>query len=198
MQKQIITAVLYTIVTTLLLGLAYPLGITALAHLVMPQKADGELIRQDGILIGSRLIGQPFTGDRYFQSRPSAAGTGYDAANSSGSNLGPTNKTLITRVQQSVQAWQASRAKAGAPQTNVPADLVTTSGSGLDPDISIAAAEYQVPMVAHARGMSQQSVEQLVASHIERRQFGVLGEPRVNVLELNRALDRISSQTQHP
>jgi potassium-transporting ATPase KdpC subunit len=193
MRKQFITACLYTLVTTILLGLGYPLAITGLAHLLMPAKADGELITNNGVLIGSKLIGQPFTGPGYFNSRPSAAGTGYDAANSSGSNLGPTNATLIARVQQSVQSWQSREDKAGNRNTDVPVDLVTASGSGLDPDITVGAAEYQVPSVAQTRGLPEDQVEHLVQSHIEPRQFGFLGEPRVNVLELNLALDAMAA-----
>lgn len=192
MKKHILTAILYTLVTTALLGIGYPLAMTLLAHALMPYQATGEMIRNDGVLVGSRLIGQPFTGPGYFHSRPSAAGAGYDAANSSGSNLAPTNATLVQRVAQSVQSIQASRAAAGQAQTSnapVPVDLVTTSASGLDPDISVAAAEYQVSMVARARGMEQQQVMSLVRQHIAPRQLGVLGEPRVNVLELNLALD---------
>jgi potassium-transporting ATPase KdpC subunit len=193
MRKQFITACLYTLVTTVLLGLGYPLAVTALAHLLMPAKANGELITQNGVLVGSKLIGQPFTGPGYFNSRPSAAGTGYDAANSSGSNLGPTNASLIARVEQSVQSWKSREAKAGNGSSNVPIDLVTTSGSGLDPDITVAAAEYQVSSVAQTRGLPQDQVEHLVQTHIEPRQFGFLGEPRVNVLELNLALDAIAA-----
>jgi K+-transporting ATPase ATPase C chain len=193
MRKQFITACLYTLVTTVLLGLGYPLVVTGLAHLLMPAKANGELITNNGVLIGSKLIGQSFTGPGYFNSRPSAAGTGYDAANSSGSNLGPTNATLITRVQQSVQFWQTRENKVGNHKTDVPVDLVTASGSGLDPDITVAAAEYQVPSVAQTRALPQAQVEQLVQSHIEPRQFGFLGEPRVNVLELNLALDAMAA-----
>ncbi|MFZ1945185.1 MAG: potassium-transporting ATPase subunit KdpC [Acidobacteriaceae bacterium] len=195
MRKQFITACLYTLVTTVLLGLGYPLAVTGLAHLLMPAKASGELITQNGALIGSKLIGQPFTGPGYFNSRPSAAGTGYDAANSSGSNLGPTNATLIARVAQSVQSWKDREDKFGKGNSDVPVDLVTTSGSGLDPDITVAAAEYQVPSVAQTRGLPQDQVEHLVQAHIEPRQFGFLGEPRVNVLELNLALDAMSAQT---
>jgi K+-transporting ATPase ATPase C chain len=194
MRKQFITACLYTLVTTILLGLGYPLAVTGLAHLLMPAKANGELITQNGVLVGSKLIGQAFTGPGYFNSRPSAAGTGYDASNSSGSNLGPTNATLIARVQQSVQSWQSRESKYGNRSTNVPVDLVTTSGSGLDPDITVAAAEYQIPSVAQTRGLPQDLVEHLVQSHIEPRQFGILGEPRVNVLELNLALDALAAQ----
>ena len=198
MRKQLIVACLFTVLTTLLLGLGYPLGITVLAHLLMPQKADGQLIVRNGIVIGSRLIGQPFTGPSYFNSRPSAAGTGYDAANSSGSNLGPTNATLIARVEQSVQAWHAREANTANATADVPVDLITTSGSGLDPDITVAAAEYQVPVVAQKRGLPENQVERLVQAHIEPRQFGFLGEPRVNVLELNLALDRLTAGRKQP
>jgi K+-transporting ATPase ATPase C chain len=193
MRKQLITACLFTVVTTLFLGLAYPLGVTVLAHLLMPAQANGQLITKNDVLVGSKLIGQSFTGPGYFNSRPSAAGTGYDAANSSGSNLGPTNATLIARVEQSVQAWQTREAKIGKPDTKVPVDLVTTSGSGLDPDITAAAAEYQIASVAQARGLPRDQVAQLVKAHIEPRQFGFLGEPRVNVLELNLALDSMAA-----
>ncbi|MHB1936423.1 MAG: potassium-transporting ATPase subunit KdpC [Acidobacteriaceae bacterium] len=194
MRKQFITACLYTLATTVLLGLGYPLAVTGLAHLLMPAKANGELIARSGVLVGSKLIGQPFTGPGYFNSRPSAAGTGYDAANSSGSNLGPTNATLIARVEQSVQSWQTREARNGNHSAAVPVDLVTTSGSGLDPDITVAAAEYQVASVAQVRGIPANQVERLVQSHIEPRQFGFLGEPRVNVLELNLALDAMATQ----
>lgn len=194
MRKQFITACLYTLVTTLLLGLGYPLAVTGLAHLLMPAKANGELITQNGIVVGSKLIGQPFTGAGYFNSRLSAAGTGYDAENSSGSNLGPTNATLIARVDQSVRSWRSREGKVGNGSSNVPVDLVTTSGSGLDPDITVAAAEYQVPSVAQTRGLPKDQVEHLVQTHIEPRQFGLLGEPRVNVLELNLALDAMTAQ----
>ena len=190
MRKQLTTAFLFTIVTTLLLGIAYPLTITLAAHLMMPDKADGQLIHRDGVLIGSRLIGQSFTGSAWFNSRPSAAGTGYDAANSSGSNLGPTNAALVTRVQQSVQSLQPLH-----PGVAVPIDLVTASGSGLDPNITPAAAEYQVAGVSRARGLSQAQVEDLVHAHIQPRQFGFLGEPRVNVLQLNLALQEMTSAT---
>jgi K+-transporting ATPase ATPase C chain len=193
MRKQLITACLFTVITTLFLGLAYPLGVTVLAHILMPAKANGQLITKNDVLVGSKLIGQSFTGPDYFNSRPSAAGTGYDAANSSGSNLGPTNATLIARVNQSVQTWQTREAKTGKPDTKVPVDLVTTSGSGLDPDITVAAAEYQIASVAEARGLPRDQVAQLVKTHIEPRQFGFIGEPRVNVLELNLALDDMAA-----
>ncbi|HET9086609.1 MAG TPA: potassium-transporting ATPase subunit KdpC [Acidobacteriaceae bacterium] len=194
MRKQIITALLYTVVTTLLLGIGYPLGVTLIAHLVMPKKADGELITKNGVLIGSKLLGQTFNGPTYFHSRPSAAGTGYDAANSSGSNLGPTNATLLARVQQSA----ADERKANKATADIPVDLVTTSGSGLDPDITVAAAEFQIFAIAHARGLSVQQVNELVHQHIQPRQLGVLGEPRVNVLELNLALDDLAKSAKLP
>jgi K+-transporting ATPase ATPase C chain len=184
MKKHILTAVLYTLVTGTLLGVVYPLAITGIAHVLFPAQAAGELITRNNTLIGSKLIGQPFTGATYFHSRPSAAGAGYDAQASSGSNLGPTSKTLVERVNASVSAEQKA--------TPVPIDLVTASGSGLDPDITPAAALYQVPRVAHERHLNQPAVEDLVRQHITPRQFGLLGEPRVNVLELNLALDALS------
>jgi K+-transporting ATPase ATPase C chain len=181
--KNFVTAILMTIVTTVLLGLIYPLVVTGLAQVIFPDKANGQLIKgADGTLIGSRLIGQPFSSPGYFRSRPSAAS--YDAAASSGSNLGPTNQKLVDRVKADVQKLQAENR--GRP---VPIDLVTTSGSGLDPHISPAAAEFQVPRVARERGMSEAEVRNIVAAHTEGRQFGFLGEPRVNVLELNIDLD---------
>lgn len=189
MKKNLIISVLMTIVTTILLGIIYPLVVTGIAQVIFPHKANGQLISQNGKLIGSSVIGQPFSGPSYFHSRPSAAGTGYDPANSGGTNLGPTNKALITRVQQDSDALRAEN-----PGVPVPVDLVTTSASGLDPHISIAAAEFQVPRVAHARGLSQTQLMELVSEHTEGRQFGILGEPRVNVLELNLALDR---ETRH-
>jgi K+-transporting ATPase ATPase C chain len=189
MRKQLITAILYTVATTLLLGVAYPLAITALAQWMMPYQANGELIRRGGTVIGSRLIGQSFTGAGYFHGRPSAAGNGYDAANSSGSNLGPTNATLITRVDQS--AAELRRANSGA---EVPVDLVTASGSGLDPDITPAAALYQIPLVARETGLSTEQLTQLVQANTQQRQFGFLGEPRVNVLTLNLAMEQLLSR----
>jgi K+-transporting ATPase ATPase C chain len=184
MKKNLITAILMTVATTVLLGIVYPLVVTAMAQLLFHDKANGQLIVRDGQLIGSRIIGQPFTGPGYFHSRPSAAGNGYDAANSGGTNLGPTNGKLVLRVNQDAAKLQAEN-----PNRPVPIDLVTTSASGLDPDISPAAAEFQVPRVARERHVSEESIRQLVREHTESRQLGVLGEPRVNVLELNLDLD---------
>lgn len=181
-------AIRYTIVTTILLGIAYPLLITGLAQLLMPHQANGQLIVRNGQVIGSAIIGQNFTSARYFHSRPSSAGNGYDAANSSGSNLAPSNQQLITRIESSVAAWQKQN-----PGKPVPIGLVTASGSGLDPDISPADALYQVPMVAGARHWPEAMVRSLVEAHIQGRQLGFLGEPRVNVLELNLALDNLKA-----
>lgn len=185
MKKHIITALLYTAITAVLLGVAYPLLITGIAQLVFHQKADGQLITRNGQLVGSRIIGQPFTGPAYFHSRPSAAGAGYDASSSSGSNLGPTSKALVDRVAASVHSETT-----GEP---IPIDLVTASGSGLDPDISPAAALYQVSRVARQRHLDEDTVRQLVESNITGRQLGLWGEPRVNVLSLNLALDELTN-----
>jgi K+-transporting ATPase ATPase C chain len=186
MKKNLTTAVLMTIATTVLLGIVYPLLVTGLAQLIFPKQANGQLIQSnDGVVIGSRLIGQPFSGPGYFHSRPSAAGAaGYDAGASSGSNLGPTNAHLITRVSGDVAKLQAEN-----PGVAIPVDLVTTSGSGLDPDITPAAAQFQIRRVASERKTSEAEVERLVSEHSENRQWGFLGEPRVNVLQLNIALD---------
>lgn len=186
MRRNLLTAILMTVVTTILLGVVYPLVVTVLAQVIFPEKADGQLIRAgDGHIVGSRIIGQPFTSPGYFRSRPSAAGVaGYDANGSTGSNLGPTNQKLIDRVKADVAQLQAEN-----PGRPVPIDLVTTSASGLDPHISPAAAEFQVPRVARERGMSETEVRALVSAHNSGRQLGFLGEPVVNVLTLNLALD---------
>ena len=185
MRRNLITAILYTLVTTVIFGLVYPFVVTGIAQVLFKDKANGQLLHQNGQLIGSRIIGQPFTAAGYFHSRPSAAGNGYDAANSSGSNYAPTNKKLIDRVAGDVSALQLDH-----PDTDVPIDLVTTSGSGLDPDITPAAAEFQVTRIARERRLSEDAVRRLVAQHTQGRQLGFLGEPRVNVLELNLALDQ--------
>jgi potassium-transporting ATPase KdpC subunit len=184
MKENLRIAVLITLVTTILFGIIYPLGITALAQLLYPAQANGSLIQHNGQLVGSRLLGQTFSSPGYFHSRPSNAGNGYDASQSSGSNLGPTNHQLIERVKSDVEKLRAEN-----PGTPVPVDLVTASGSGLDPEISPAAAEFQVPRVARERGMTQADVRTLVGKHTLGRQFGFLGEPRVRVLELNLELD---------
>lgn len=183
MKKLIITASLYTLVTAFGLGLVYPALITLVAHFAFPDQASGELITSNGQFIGSRLIGQPFSGAGYFHSRPSNAGSGYDASSSSGSNLAPTSKALVDRVAASVASESAG--------TPVPVDLVTASASGLDPDITPAAALYQLPRVARERRLPEETVRQLVLGHTQPRQLGLLGEPRINVLELNLALDAI-------
>jgi potassium-transporting ATPase KdpC subunit len=185
MKKHIVTSILYTVITAVLLGIVYPLVVTGMAHVIFPRQAAGSLIERNGQLVGSHLIGQPFSGPGYFWSRPSAAGTGYDAANSSGSNLAPTNKDLGTRVAATVQTLNPKGTN-GA----VPIDLATASASGLDPDISPAAAFYQVARVAAERHVSEDAVRSLVSDHVTPRQFGLLGEPRVNVLELNLDLDK--------
>lgn len=185
MVKNLVTATLMTLVTIVLLGLIYPLAVTGLAQIIFPAQANGSLIERNGQVVGSSLIGQPFTSPGYFRSRPSAAGpAGYDAGASSGSNLGPTNQKLIDRVRAEVERLQVEN-----PGTPIPVDLVTTSGSGLDPHISPAAAEYQIPRVARERGQSEDAVRQLVRAHTAGRQFGFLGESTVNVLELNLDLD---------
>jgi potassium-transporting ATPase KdpC subunit len=187
-KRNLIAAVLMTIVTTVIFGIIYPLVVTGLAQAMFSDKANGQLIEKDGKLIGSKLIGQAFSSPGYVHSRPSAAGAGYDAANSAGTNLGPTNKKLIDMVRAATETAQKEN-----PGTPVPIDLVTTSASGLDPHISPAAADFQVPRIARERGMSEADVRSVIAAHTSGRQWGFLGEPVVNVLELNLALDG-----QHP
>jgi K+-transporting ATPase ATPase C chain len=185
MKKQIVTACLYTAITAALYGIGYPMLITGVARLVAPHRAQGSLIRNSkGEILGSELIGQPFSGPAYFHSRPSAAGTGYDATSSSGSNLASTSKALVDRVGASVTSEQASG--------DVPVDLVTASGSGLDPDITPAAALYQAPRIAQQRGLGLDQVHALIEQNTTQRQLGLLGEPRVNVLRLNLALDTLA------
>jgi len=187
MKKNLLISVMMTIVTTVLLGLVYPLVVTALAQLFFRDKANGQLVQRNGMVVASRIIAQPFVGAGYFHPRPSAAGNGYDASASAGSNLGPTNQKLIDRVNADVASAQAENP--GAP---VPVDMVTTSASGLDPDITPASAEFQVPRIAKARGLSEAAVRTIVAQHTQGRQWGFFGEARVNVLELNLSLDSLS------
>jgi potassium-transporting ATPase KdpC subunit len=186
MRQTLKIAALMTVVTTVLFGLIYPLVVTGLAQAIFPSKANGSLIYSHGSLIGSRLLGQAFSGPGYFHSRISAAGDGYDAANSGGSNLGPTNHALLDRVKGDVARLQTENP--GAP---IPVDLVTSSASGLDPDISPDAAEFQIPRVAKERGIGLAELRAIVARHTLARQFGILGEPRVNVLELNLEIDAL-------
>jgi K+-transporting ATPase ATPase C chain len=182
--RNVLVASLMTVVTTLLFGIVYPLAVTALAQVIFPDKANGQLIVRDGTVIGSRIIGQPFSSPRYFHGRPSAAGSGYDATSSGGTNLGPTNKKLVDAVRAAVE--EARKDNAHAP---VPVDLVTSSASGLDPHVSPAAAFFQVVRVARARGIAEADLRAFVEARVEPRQLGVLGEPRVNVLMLNLAMD---------
>ena len=185
MKKNLLIAVWFTLLTTVIFGVLYPLGITGLAQLFFRDRANGQLVEKNGQLVGSRIIGQAFSGPGYFHPRPSAAGTGYDPTASGGSNLGPTNKALLERVKGDVQKLQSEN-----PSAPIPVDLVTTSGSGLDPDISPAAAEFQILRVARARGVQEDVVRGLVKKHTKDRDLGFLGEPRVNVLELNLDLDQ--------
>jgi K+-transporting ATPase ATPase C chain len=188
MKKNLLISLWFTLVTTVIFGLLYPLVVTGLSLVLFPGRANGQLIERNGKIVGSRIIGQAFTGPGYFHPRPSNAGTGYDPTSSGGSNLGPTNKTLIERVKGDVEKLQTENP--GAP---IPVDLVTSSGSGLDSDISPAAAEFQIPRVAHSRGMKQEDVRALVQKHTKGRDLGFLGEERVNVLELNLELDTLAT-----
>jgi len=189
MKKNLITAFLMTIVTTILLGIIYPLVVTGLAQLLFKDKANGQLISRNGEAIGSRIIAQPFTSARYFHPRPSAAGNGYDAANSGGTNYAPTNQKLIDRIQADAKTLHEEN-----PAQPVPVDLITTSASGLDPEISPAAAEFQVPRVARERGIPESAIRDLVQKHTSQRDLGLLGEARVNVLELNLSLDDLAAK----
>jgi K+-transporting ATPase ATPase C chain len=183
------TSIRFTLIVTVLFGLGYPLAITLAAHVLFPRQAEGSLILKDGQTVGSELLAQSFTSDKYFHPRPSAAGNGYDATSSGGSNLAQSNAKLVQRIQGDVD--KLSKESGGKP---VPIDLVTTSGSGLDPDITPDAAYFQVARVAKARGLSEDQIRTLIGQHIEGRQFGLLGEPRVNVLLLNLDLDRLSGK----
>jgi K+-transporting ATPase ATPase C chain len=184
MLSQLKPAIILTLLLTVITGFVYPLAITGISQLLFPGKANGSLIERDGRVIGSELIGQQFTKSGYFRPRPSAAGAGYDAASSGGSNLGPTDKALIGRVDSLTKACQAEN-----PGVPVPIDMVTASASGLDPHITPANAEFQIPRVARERGIPEEQVRQLVREHTDGRQLGILGEPRINVLALNLALD---------
>jgi len=186
MKKNLLTAIWFTLVTTVIFGVFYPLAVTGMAQLLFHDGANGQLIERNGKLVGSRIIGQAFTGSGYFHPRPSSAGTGYDPMASGGSNLAPTNKNLIERVKRDVQELHAEN-----PNAPIPVDLVTTSGSGLDPDISPEAAEFQIPRVARTRNITQEDLRALVQKHTKARDLGFLGEPRVNVLELNLELDSL-------
>jgi potassium-transporting ATPase KdpC subunit len=183
------TSIRFTVIMTVLFGLGYPLAMTLVAHFLFPRQADGSLILRNGQVVGSELLAQSFTSDQYFHPRPSAAGNGYDATSSGGSNLAQSNAKLVQRIQGDID--KLSKESGGKP---VPIDLVTTSGSGLDPDITPDAAYFQVARVAKARGLSEEQVRSLIAQHITGRQFGLLGEPRVNVLMLNLDLDRLSGK----
>jgi K+-transporting ATPase ATPase C chain len=201
MLKEVRPAIVFIIALTLITGLAYPLAVTGITQVIFPRQAQGSMVERDGKVVGSALVGQEFTGDKYFHGRPSATTAAdpadstktipapYNAANSGGSNLGPTNKALVERVQGDVD-----KLKQENPAAAIPIDLVTTSGSGLDPHISPAAALFQVPRVAKARNMPEDRLRRLVDEHVESRTLGLLGEPRVNVLALNFALDRAAAR----
>lgn len=189
MKKNLITAFLMTIATTILLGVLYPLAITGLAQVFFRNKANGQILYRNGEAVGSRIIAQPFTSAKYFHPRPSAAGNGYDAANSGGTNFAPTNQKLVDRVKADAMTLRQEH-----PDQPIPVDLITTSASGLDPDISPAAAEFQIARVAREQGTSESSLRELVQKHTYQRDLGLLGEPRVNVLELNLALDDLASK----
>jgi K+-transporting ATPase ATPase C chain len=193
MKKHLITAFLMTIASTILLGMLYPLVITAVAQVLFKDKANGQIRYRNGEAIGSRIIGQPFTSAKYFHSRPSAAGNGYDAANSGGTNYAPTNQKLIDRIRADAGTLHQEN-----PAQPIPVDLITTSASGLDPEISPAAAEFQIPRIARERAMPESTIRELVAKHTRQRDFGLFGEPRVNVLELNLALDDLGNSKGDP
>ena len=189
MKKNLITAFLMTVATTILLGLVYPLIVTGLAQVMFKDKANGQIRFRNGEAVGSRIIAQPFTGAKYFHPRPSAAGNGYDAANSGGTNFAPTNRKLIDRVQVDAKNLHEEN-----PAQSIPVDLITTSASGLDPEVSPAAAEFQIPRVARERGIPESTVRDLVHKYTYQRDLGLLGEPRVNVVELNLALDDLMAK----
>jgi potassium-transporting ATPase KdpC subunit len=191
MKQHLNIAIRFTIATTIIFGLLYPLSVTGLSQWLFPHQANGSLLTKNGAITGSQLIGQAFTAAKYFHSRPSAAGAGYDATASGGSNLGPTNKQLTDRVQADVAKLHQEN-----PGVAIPADMVTTSASGLDPDISPASVEFQVPRVAKARGITPDALRPLLAKHLQSRQYGLFGEARVNVLELNLELDEKYPTTQ--
>lgn len=193
MRSSFFVALRFTLITTVLLGLAYPLAVTAIAQLIMPDKANGQLIVRNGQIVGSQIIGQNFASPQYFHGRPSAAGNGYDAANSGGSNLAQSNRALLDRMEATTKDLQHEN-----PGSPVPVDLIATSASGLDPEISPAAALFQIPRVARVRHLPEGAIRDLVMKHIQGRTFGLLGEPRLNVLRLNLDLDNLATESTHP